>query len=171
MTIIMYDRERTGKMANQNDTQLTFTRIFDAPSELVFKAFAEAEQISQWWPPKGWAMPVCSIDFRPGGEWRYCIRNAQGEEHWARAVYRKIVPEQQIVYWDEIVDAQGNTIQGLPSKTVTVTFEDLGGQTKLDVLVQLETVADRLKLAEMGFIRGFGQTLDNLERHLVGIKQ
>ena len=167
----VYARERTGKMADQKDTQLTFSRIYDAPRELVFKAFSEVEQISQWWPPKGWAMPVCSIDFRPGGEWRYCIRNAAGEEHWARAVYRKIIPPQQLVFWDEITDAQGYAIAGLPSKTVTVTFTDLGSQTKLDVLVQLETAADRRKLVEMGFIRGFTQSLDNLERHLVGIKQ
>ena len=158
-------------MADQKDTELTFSRIYDAPRELVFKAFSEAEQISQWWPPKGWAMPVCTLDFRPGGEWRYCIRNAAGEEHCARAVYRKIVPLQQIVFWDEIIDDRGNAIPGLPSKTVTVTFDDVDSRTKVDVLVQLETAADRQKLVEMGFIRGFTQSLDNLERHLVGIRQ
>ncbi len=167
----VYARERTGTMADQNDRELTFARIYDAPRELVFRAFSQAELISQWWPPKGWAMPVCTLDFRTGGEWRYCIRNAAGEEHWARAVYRQIVPMQQIVFWDEIVDAQGNSIQGLPTKTVTVTFEDLGGRTKMDVLVQLATADDRQKLMEMGFIGGFTQSLNNLERLLVGIKQ
>jgi len=164
----VYARERTGKMADQEDTELTFSRIYDAPRELVFKAFSEPGQISQWWPPKGWAMPVCSIDFRPGGEWRYCFRNAAGEEHWSRAVYHKIIPQQLIVYSDEFIDAQGNIITGLPSKTVTVTFDDLDGKTRLTVMVLLATAADRQKLVEMGFIRGFTETLGNLERYLSG---
>src|SRR5512146_1090509 len=108
-------------MQNQKTSELTITRVFDAPRELVFKAFSEAEQIRQWWGPTGWMMPVCTIDFRPGGEWHYCIRNAEGEEHCARAIYHTIVPLQQIVFTDELIDAQGKAIPGLPAKRTTVT--------------------------------------------------
>ncbi len=153
-----------------SDRELIFTRIFDAPRALVFKAFSEAEQVRQWWPPKGWEMPVCSLDFRPGGEWRYCFRNAAGEEHWARAIYHKIVPPEQIVFSDEFIDAQGNVIAGLPSKTFTLTFADLGSRTQLTVLVQLASPDNLRKLVEMGFKQGFTETMSNLEQHLLRIK-
>ncbi len=153
-----------------SDRELIFTRIFDAPRELVFKAFSEAEQVRQWWPPKGWEMPVCLLEFRPGGEWRYCFRNAAGEEHWARAIYHKIVPPEQIVFSDEFIDAQGNVIAGLPSKTFTLTFADLGSRTQLTVLVQLASPDNLHKLVEMGFKQGFTETLSNLEQHLLRIK-
>jgi uncharacterized protein YndB with AHSA1/START domain len=86
----------------QTDTELTFTQVLDAPRELLFKVFSESEHVKQWWGPEGWTMPICTIDFRPGGTWHYCIRNANGEEHWTKAVYREIVPPARIVYTDNM---------------------------------------------------------------------
>ena len=60
----------------QSDTELTFTQFLNAPRELMFKVFSESEHVKQWWGPEGWMMPVCDIDFRPGGTWLYCIRNS-----------------------------------------------------------------------------------------------
>lgn len=48
---------------------LTLERVFNAPRELVFQAFSEAEHLKQWWGPNGWSIPVCNVDFRPGGIW------------------------------------------------------------------------------------------------------
>lgn len=171
MKIQAEQNKKVENIENLKETELTFTRIFDAPRELVFKAFSEAEQIRQWWPPQGWTMPVCRLDFRPGGEWIYNFRNSDGEEHWSKAVYDEIVPVEKIVYTDWFIDAQGNVIQGLPSKQVTMTFDDLDGKTQLNVHVQLKSAADRKKLVEMGFMQGFTQTLNNLEQHLRSEKQ
>ncbi len=52
------------------DRELTMTRIFDAPRELVFKAWTNPEHVAQWWGPKGFTNPVCELDVRPGGAWR-----------------------------------------------------------------------------------------------------
>ncbi len=158
-------------MQNQTNNELTITRVFDAPRELVFRAFAEPEQVRQWWGPTGWTMPVCTIDFRPGGEWRYCIRNAAGEEHWARAVYHEIVPPERIVFSDEIIDDQGRPIAGLPPKRMTVIFDALGQKTQITVRVQLASLTDLEKLLAMGFKQGFGQAFDNLEQHLLRVQQ
>ncbi len=161
-------------MQNQKTDEITITRVFDAPRELVFRAFSEPEQVRQWWGPTGWTMPVCTIDFRTGGEWRYCIRNAAGEEHCARAVYHRIVPPQEIVFSDAMVDAQGKVIEALPKKRTSVIFDDLGGKTQITVYVQAASPADLEKLLTLGFKQGFGQALDNLE-HLLqehqGIKR
>jgi uncharacterized protein YndB with AHSA1/START domain len=158
-------------MQNQMTNEIIITRVFDAPRELVFRAFSEPEQVRQWWGPTGWTMPVCTIDFRPGGEWRYCIRNAEGEEHCARAVYQKIVPMEQIVFRDEIVDNQGRPIVGQPSRQLTVIFNDLAGKTLLTVYVELGSTADLEKLLAMGFSKGFSEALNNLEQHLRQVQQ
>lgn len=54
--------------------ELVLERVFDAPRELVFKVFSEAEHLKQWWGPRGWIVPFCSVDFRPGGVWHYCMK-------------------------------------------------------------------------------------------------
>lgn len=154
----------------QTETDLTFIQVLDAPRELLFKVFSESEHVKQWWGPEGWAMPICTIDFRPGGVWHYCIRNAEGEEHWAKAKYHEIVPPERIVFTDNLVDVQGNPIEGLPPKRVTVTFDGIDGKTRLRVHVQLESAADRQKLVDMGFARHFPETLHHLEQHLNSIK-
>ena len=158
-------------MENQSTKELTITRVFDAPRELVFTAFSEAEMIRQWWAPQGWDMPVCTMDFRPGGEWRYCFRNAEGQEHWARAIYQQIEPGKQIVYRNEFIDSQGNLIEGLPSSTFTITFSDLAGKTQLTTHVRLDSAANLEKLVGMGFKQGYTQTLNNLEQFLIKEKQ
>ncbi len=156
-------------MQNQMTGEITFTRVFDAPRELVFRAFSEPEQVRQWWGPTGWTMPVCTIDFRPGGEWHYCISNAAGEEHCARAVYHEIVVPEKIVFSDAMVDAQGQVIEALPKKRTTVIFADLGEKTQITVQVQAVSPADLEKLLAMGFKQGFGQALNNLEHLLQGL--
>lgn len=154
----------------QSDTELTFTQVLNAPRELLFKVFSEPEHVKQWWGPEGWMMPVCTIDFRLGGTWLYCIRNSEGEEHWAKAVYREIVAPERIVFTDNMVDAGGGPIEGLPAKRVTVTFDGLDGKTRLKVLVQLASAADLKQLVDMGFARHFPETLQHLEQLLENVK-
>ena len=154
----------------QGDTELTFTQFLNAPRELMFRVFSEAEHVRQWWGPEGWMMPVCTIDFRPGGTWLYCIRNTEGEEHWAKATYREIVFPERIVFTDNMIDARGSPITGLPSKRVTVMFDDIDGKTRLRVHVQLESAADLKQLVDMGFAKHFPETLQHLEQLLDNVK-
>jgi uncharacterized protein YndB with AHSA1/START domain/DNA-binding transcriptional ArsR family regulator len=163
--------ERMRNMETQTTKKLTIIRVFDAPRVLVFRAFSEAEMISQWWPPQGWTMPVCMLDFRPGGEWRYCFRNAQGDEHWARAVYTQIDPPHQIVYRSDFIDAQGKPLNALPTTVFTFTFEEISKKTQLTVHVEGETPADLEQIIAMGFETGFAQTMDNLEQYLLKLNQ
>ncbi len=106
-------------------------RVFHAPRELVFCAFAEPEHVRQWCGPTGWTISVCTIDFRPGGEWHYCIANAAGEEHCARTVYHTIVPPQEIVFSDAMVDAQGKVMK--ECKIVKKVTSNDGTQIAYDV--------------------------------------
>jgi uncharacterized protein YndB with AHSA1/START domain len=98
----------------------------------------EPEHLKRWWGPRGWELPVCNIDLRPGGVWHYCMKcvdQNQGEfygmESWGKQVYKEIVVPQKIVYTDYFSDAEGNVNDALPSTEGTVEFIDLGGRTKI----------------------------------------
>src|SRR5687768_16632849 len=114
-------------MSANNSTNVTTAenvliaeRTFDAPRELVFDVWSDPKHIAQWWGPKGWTLPVCKMDFRPGGVWHYCMRGPEGEESWGKAVYQEIVKPERIVYIDAFADAQGNAVEGMPEMLITV---------------------------------------------------
>ena len=76
---------------NNKGKELTITRIFDAPRELVWKAWTEPGRMMRWWGPKGFTSPVCKIDLRVGGEYLNAMRSPEGQEFWSKGVYREIV--------------------------------------------------------------------------------
>lgn len=152
-------------------------RIFDAPRELVFKAFSEAEHLKQWWGPRGWILPVCDIDFREGGSWHYCMKcidknqgDFYGFESWGKGVYREIVEGEKIVYVDYFSDAEGNEPEGMPAPLVTLTFEEFEGKTKLVSRSAYDSVEALQKVIDMGMEQGFTETMDRLAEHLQAVQ-
>lgn len=163
------ERSSTGTPSvstNMADRELVIERIFDAPRELVFKAFAEPERLARWWGPKGWTLPVCKMDFRPGGVWHYCMRGPEGGESWGKAVYREIVEPERIVYTDAFADADGNPIEGMPEMLITVEFAEHEGKTKLTSRTRFASVADLEATLAMGVVQGITETWDRLAEHL-----
>jgi uncharacterized protein YndB with AHSA1/START domain len=69
--------------------QLIIERIFDAPREMVWKAWTDPTYVSHWWGPKDFTAPFCKIDFRVGGRFHYCMRSPKGEEYWNVGEYRR----------------------------------------------------------------------------------
>jgi uncharacterized protein YndB with AHSA1/START domain len=85
-------------LTTPSDHEIVVTRILAAPRELVFAAWTKPEHVAQWMlGPKGWTMPICEIDLRPGGGWRFVWRRADGTEMEMRGVYREIVPPERLV--------------------------------------------------------------------------
>ncbi|WP_044640025.1 SRPBCC domain-containing protein [Risungbinella massiliensis] len=168
----------TNKMISKVEgKELILERVFDAPRELVFKAFSEAEHLKHWWGPRGWTLTVCNIDFRPGGIWHYCMKcidqnqgDFYGFESWGKGVYQEIVESEKIVYIDYFSDAKGNEAEGMPATKVTLTFVEHDGKTKLinraiyDSPEALQTVLD------MGMEQGITETWDRLAEHLQSIQ-
>jgi len=114
---------------------LEITRIFDAPRELVWKAWTDPEIVMQWWGPDGFTSPACKIDFRVGGQYLYCMRTPDGWEGWSGGEYSEIIPHEKIVSILFYADQNGR-VEPADKNDVevrdVVTFEDLGnGQTKL----------------------------------------
>ncbi len=154
--------ESSDLVVKQGDKDLTFTQILDAPRDIVFEAFSKAEHITQWWMPAPCVMIQCTVDFRPGGKWNYRVQLPDGSEHAARAVYKTIVANEKIEFNDYFVDDDGKIAEGLPSKHVTITFDEAGEQTELIVHAQLQTAAERQELVDMGFVQGFSTALGQL---------
>ena len=145
---------------------LIMERVFDAPRELVFKVWSECKHLAQWWGPKAWTLPVCEIDFRPGGTWLYCMRGPEGEESWGKAVYREIVMPERIVYVDAFADADGNVVEGMPQMLITVEFTELNGKTKITSRTEFASVAELEATLAMGVVEGATETWDRLEEYL-----
>jgi uncharacterized protein YndB with AHSA1/START domain len=126
---------------------LVITRIFDAPRELVWKAWTDPKYVMQWWGPKGFTSPSCEIDLRVGGRYLLCMRAPDGQEFWSGGEYTEIIAPEKIVAVLFYADKNGRVepknvshfIEGhrpADSNDVevrdVVTFEEIGsGQTKL----------------------------------------
>jgi uncharacterized protein YndB with AHSA1/START domain len=135
--------EQVRSAAPTTDQDLVIERIFDAPRELVWKAWTEPENFTRWWGPKDFTCPHCEIDFRVGGRYLNAMRGPAGSEfdrdYWSTGVYREIVPMERIAYTDSFADEKGNVVPashyGMPNMPlemlVTVTFEDIGGKTNM----------------------------------------
>ena len=121
--------------------ELVITRIFDATPELVWRAWTDPEHMKKWWGPKDFTCPFCRIDLKVGGKYLFCMRSKEGQEFWSTGTYIEIIPNKKLVCTDSFSDNKGNIIHasehGLPGKDwpmemyVTVTFEDLGGKTRM----------------------------------------
>jgi uncharacterized protein YndB with AHSA1/START domain len=142
------------------ERELTITRVFDAPRELVFKAWTDAKHLAQWWGPRGFTNPVCEIDARVGGTLRIHMRAPDGSVYPMKGEIRELVAPERLVFTNIAIDEAGNhIIEGL----TTVTFADEGGKTKMTLHTRgtgmVERAADYLKGMEMGWT----QSIDRLE--------
>lgn len=129
----------------ENAQGMVITRIFDAPRELVWKAWTDPELVKKWWGPKIFKAPHVSIDFRVGGKYLFCMQAEEGEEVWKKGIwstgeYKEIIPMEKIVCTDSFADENGNAVssshygmEGMPMELlITVTFEDTkDGKTKM----------------------------------------
>jgi uncharacterized protein YndB with AHSA1/START domain len=119
---------------------LVIERIFNAPVELVWKAWTDPEMLVRWWGPKDFTAPVYKLDFRVGGKFLYCMRSPDGKDYWGTGTFKEIVSLERIVQTDSFADEHGSVVSashyGMNADfplvlEVTLTFEDLGDRTKL----------------------------------------
>jgi uncharacterized protein YndB with AHSA1/START domain len=114
--------------APPSERVLVLTRVFDAPPNLMFKAWTEPEHLVRWWGPHGFTMPSCKMDLRPGGAFRYQMRSAEGTDHWLQGTFREIDEPKRLVLtwaWEDDGGKPGH------ETLLTVTFADYNGKTKL----------------------------------------
>jgi len=161
----------------ENERVLVLERVFDAPRDLVYEMFKDPEHLKRWWGPRGWEIPICSVDFRPGGVWHYCMKCVDqnqgqfyGMESWGKGVYKDIVEPKTISYTDYFSDAECNTNENMPSTEVTLEFIELGGKTKLVNRGEYVSTEALKTVMDMGMLQGITETWDRLEERLSEIK-
>jgi len=142
---------------------LVITRVFDAPRELVFKAWTDPKHLAQWFGPRGFSNPVCELDPRPGGAILIHMRGPDGRTHPMAGVYREVVPPERLVYTGRVPD------QGTPLFEVltTVSFVEQGGKTKLTMEAKVLKSTPEAAPMLAGMQEGWKQTLDRLAEYVV----
>jgi len=146
------------KVTTPSDQEIRMTRLFDAPRILVFDAMTKPEHVRQWWGclGEGYSVPVCEIDLRPGGAWRFVNRHPKGEAAF-HGEYREIAPPSRLVF-TEIFEAFPDTVS-----VVTAELTEEGGKTRLIATVQYPSLDVRDAVIASGMARGAATSYDRLE--------
>ena len=140
------------------DKQILLTRVFDAPRHLVFETMTKPEYVQRWWCCiEGFTMPVCEIDLRVGGKYRYVMRAPDGKDFGFNGVYREIVPPERIVN-TEIFEPYPDE-----EAVCTMTLEEREGKTFYRCLVVHSTTEGRDAHIASGMEGGADIALDRLE--------
>ncbi|HEX5925313.1 MAG TPA: SRPBCC family protein [Baekduia sp.] len=139
------------------DEQILITREFDAPKDLVFKAWTTPELVKRWWSGERGEVTLAEIDLRVGGTWRY-VMTGEGFEVGFHGEYQEIVPNERIVSTE--------VFEGMPDAASlnTLTLIETDGRTYLTILVQHSSKEHRDGHVNSGMEVGLQESLDALER-------
>jgi uncharacterized protein YndB with AHSA1/START domain len=144
--------------------EITMTRRFDAPRDLVFKTIMDPNLIPQWWGPRYLTTTVDEMDVRPGGKWRYVQRDPDGHEHAFRGVYHDITAPKGFVCTFEYEGVPGHVL------LETVTLEEVDGKTTMTGQSVFQSVADRDGMVASGMESGATEMMDRLEELLAAAR-
>jgi uncharacterized protein YndB with AHSA1/START domain len=147
------------QITTRGDRELVMTRVFDAPRHLVFEACSKPELVRRWLlGPDGWSMPVCEIDLRVGGSYRYVWRHSDGREMGMGGVYREIVVPERIVATEKFDEAW------YPGEAVgTFLLTEQGGKTTLTQIMLYDSRETRDAVLKSPMEKGVAASYDRLE--------
>ncbi|MFM8534286.1 MAG: SRPBCC family protein [Acidimicrobiia bacterium] len=148
----------TFTVTTPSDTDIQLTRLFDAPRHLVFEAMTKPEHIRRWWGnlDAGYSVPVCEVDFRFGGKWRFVNKHPKGEAEFY-GEYREIEPPGRVVF-TEIYAAFPDTVS-----IVTAELTEENGKTRLTAVSRYPSKEVRDMVLSTGMERGAGLSYDRLD--------
>jgi uncharacterized protein YndB with AHSA1/START domain len=156
----------TFKVTTPTDVAITISRVFDAPRHLVFEALTKPEHIRQWWGMlgEGYSVPVCEVDLRVGGKWKFSSKTPKGELVTFYGTYREIKPPDKLVY-TEIYEVYPDTV----SECVT-TLTEQKGKTMLTVTASYPSREVRDMVMSSGMEYGAALGYDRMEEILAKLK-
>ena len=153
-------------VSTPSDNEIRLTRLFNAPRSLVFEAMTRPEHVKQWWGRlgEGYSVPVCEIDLRIGGAWRFVNRHPKGEAAF-HGEYREITPPSRVVF-TEIFEQFPDTVS-----VVTADLTEEGGKTRLTATVRYPSLQVRDMVIASGMVKGAGTSYDRLEDLLAELQR
>lgn len=176
----MAENKATNNMSTRmEDNELVITRVFDAPRDLMFKVWSNAEHLKNWWGPVGFKLGVAEFDFRPGGVFHYNMQSPDGNEMWGKFVYHEIESPEKIVFVNSFSDPEGNIVRAPFSAAFPLeirnllTFTETEGRTTITLRGGPINVSEE----ELNFFKGmfesmkqgFGGTFDQLAEYLAKV--
>ena len=151
------------KVTVAGEREIVLTRVFNAPRRLVFDAITKPEHVARWYGPFGFTLPVCEIDLRPGGRWRFVMRKPNGKEIGLGGVYQEIARPDRLVSTEAFDDYPGETLN-------TLTLVEANGGTTMTNVVQCPSIQVRDAILQSGMEKGAGETYDRLAEHVESMR-
>ena len=153
-----------GKMTldTPSDREIVLTREFEAPRQLVFDAYTKPELLQRWLTGRpDHTMPICEIDLRVGGAYRYVWRGPDGKEMTSKGFYREVVPPERLVATERFEPTwyEGEAVN-------TTTFTEKNGKTTVTLTIQCGSKEIRDGILKSGMERGVAYSFDQLEQIL-----
>jgi uncharacterized protein YndB with AHSA1/START domain len=164
-------------VSQSTKSDFVISRVFDAPRDLVWKAFSEPDRMKEWWGPRGFTVIASKMDLRPGGTYHYGMKSPNGDPMWGKFIFREVVPQQRMVMVTSFSDEAGGITRHPMAPTwplemlSTFTFEDApGGKTKVTIRWSPHNATEEeQKTFDAGrdsMQQGWGGTLDQLAAYL-----
>ena len=158
----MITAARTGvtTYTTPSDREVVITRVVSAPRRVVFEAFTNTRHVPNWLiGPEGWTMPVCEIDLRPGGTWRYVYRKNDGSEMTMQGSYREVVPPERLVSTESWGPEWPETVN-------TMVLTETGGLTTITITARYPSKEARDAALKTGMKSGMDQSFARLDSML-----
>jgi uncharacterized protein YndB with AHSA1/START domain len=155
----MITAARTGvtTYTTPSEREVVITRVVSAPRRVVFEAFTNTRHVPNWLiGPEGWTMPVCEIDLRPGGTWRYVYRKNDGSEMTMQGSYREVAPPERLVSTESWGPEWPETVN-------TMVLTETGGLTTITITVRYPSKEARDAALKTGMKSGMDQSFARLD--------
>ena len=148
----------TFTVTTPSEREIRMTRLFDAPRHLVWEAMSKPEHIKRWWGclGQGYSVPVCEVDLRPGGKWRFVNRHPKGEAEFY-GEYREVVPPERVVFTEIFAPFPD------AGSLVTAVLTEENDKTRLTVTAQYPSLEVRDMVIGTGMAKGAAASYDRLE--------
>lgn len=144
-------------MQNTTDREITFSRLLNAPIDLVWEVWTNPEHIKNWWGPNGFTNTISKMDVTPEGEWDLIMHGPDGTDYKNKSVFKEVIKHKKLVY-DHI---------STPKFTSTIQFESIGNQTQLDWVMLFETKEQLIQVVKaFNAAEGLKQNVEKLEAYL-----
>jgi uncharacterized protein YndB with AHSA1/START domain len=170
-------KEFVEEIAPFADRTFVISRTFDAPPELVWRAWTDCKYLSQWWGPHQFTNSGCQLDVRPGGAYRIIMRGPDGVEYPIEGIFKEVVPNEKLVMqmdcsghpdaWHDLVNPnRDKTKKPFLEMLQIVTFEKAGDKTKLTIRSRFESATMLGAMVKVGMDEGWSQSLERLAGEL-----
>lgn len=161
---------KPAEVSTPSETEVRVVRTFDAPADLVWQAYTEPELMQRWLlGPPGWSMPVCEMDVRVGGAFRWRWKSDEdGAEFGFHGEFREVEPPKRLVHTEIFDPGDLQESMGEGGAVITVTFAEKAGQTTMTLTIQYQSKADRDAALSTGMTDGMEMSYRRLDEVLAG---